>query len=218
MGEKQNIANIYEFFFNVGDDLERESKNKISEFILKPNDEVYLRLSREKNTVPKVYISGEVRYPGDYVLQSASDRISDIIARAGGVLQSSNPDASKLKRKGLEINISFNRLLKKNSRSRSNIFLFHEDSILLEKKTDMVIIEGEVNNPGVYKYTRGLSMKDYVELSGGYTRDASRFSSYVINPNGQTSRNSLFKFSPKISDGSRIVVGRKRGCGTIQLY
>ena len=73
----------------------------------------------------------------------------------------------------------------------------------------MVTILGEVNNPGVYKFTKGLNMKDYVGLSGGYTRDASKFSSYVINPNGQTTKNSFFKFSPKINDGAKIVVGKK---------
>ena len=46
-------------------------------------------------------------------------------------------------------------------------------------------------------------------MAGGYTRDASKFSTFVKYPNGSSSKVSLLKLSPKIVDGSVITVVRK---------
>ena len=97
----------------------------------------------------------------------------------------------------------------KNPRSRDNFKLVDGDRILIGSKPDLVVIEGEVNSPGNYKYHSGNSVRDYIKLSGGFTKDASRFSIFIVFPDGTTKKIKPLKLSPVVSDGSKIVVGRK---------
>ena len=66
-----------------------------------------------------------------------------------------------------------------------------------------------MNNPGTYQFTSGKTVSDYIDFSGGLTKDASRFASFVTYPDGKSEKISLFRLSPKIYDGSIITIGRK---------
>ena len=50
---------------------------------------------------------------------------------------------------------------------------------------------------------------DYIRLAGGFTKDASKYATYVKYPDGTSSKISLLRFMPKITDGSIIIAGRK---------
>ena len=54
-------------------------------FTLMPYDQVFVRRSRGYEKQRMVYVRGEVQYPGTYVIKNKSERISDIVERAGGV-------------------------------------------------------------------------------------------------------------------------------------
>ena len=54
-------------------------------FVLLPYDQVFVRRSPGYEEQRMVYVRGEVQYPGTYVLKNKSERISDVIARAGGL-------------------------------------------------------------------------------------------------------------------------------------
>lgn len=205
-GKVLNSLNV--ITFNIDKDFIVNSKNKINNTLVEPFDMVYVRLNNEKSEIKKVEIEGAVKFPGEYVLLSTDEKVADIIQRAGGLTEDSYILASKFLRNGLEISISFEKILR-NKRSKSNISLSQGDKIIIGYKSNMVTIEGEVNNPGTYTYDSGSRLSDYIDYSGGLTRDASRFSSYVVNPDGKTTKLSMFKLSPKIKDGARIVIGRK---------
>lgn len=83
------------------------------------------------------------------------------------------------------------------------------DEIFVGSKTNIVSVVGEVNNPGNYQFVKGKTIDDYIDFSGGFTKDASRFSTFVTNADGRSEKISVFKFSPKIYDGSIITVGKK---------
>ena len=69
-----------------------------------------------------VTISGQVPFPGEYVILKSDEKISDIIERAGGVLPNGNLEASKFIRDKRTINISFEKILKrKNSELNFNV-------------------------------------------------------------------------------------------------
>ncbi len=55
-------------------------------FLLKPYDNVQIRRSPGYSAQQFVSINGEVLFAGDYVLEKRNERISDIIRRAGGIL------------------------------------------------------------------------------------------------------------------------------------
>ncbi len=56
-----------------------------SGFVLKPYDEVYVRKSPDYQTQRNVYVGGEVNFEGNYALSYKTERLSDLITRAGGL-------------------------------------------------------------------------------------------------------------------------------------
>ncbi|WP_164714188.1 SLBB domain-containing protein [Chitinophaga rhizosphaerae] len=71
----------------------------MSGFSLQPFDEVIVRRSPVYHEQQSVSIDGEILYPGQYVLRSKEDRISDILNRAGGLLPDAYPEGAVLLRK-----------------------------------------------------------------------------------------------------------------------
>lgn len=70
------------FNFPINENLTLE---KGSQFLLEPFDLVVIRESPFYEDQRVVKIEGQVIYPGNFVLQSREDRISDVLLRAGGL-------------------------------------------------------------------------------------------------------------------------------------
>ena len=71
---------------------------------------------------------------------------------------------------------------------------------------NLVKILGEVNNPGNYQFIEGNRLNDYIELAGGYNKNAYRYGTFVEYPDGTASKVNIISRSPKIKDGSVISV------------
>jgi protein involved in polysaccharide export with SLBB domain len=78
-------------------------KNGDADFKLKPFDivSVYTLPGYEKQSTVKV--EGEVLFPGYYTIKQKNEKISDVIARAGGLTASADADGGTLKRDNLAI-------------------------------------------------------------------------------------------------------------------
>ena len=71
------------FQFQVDKDLALGEAD--ATFTLMPYDQVFVRRSPGYEEQQMVYVRGEVQYPGTYVLKNKNERISDVVARAGGL-------------------------------------------------------------------------------------------------------------------------------------
>ena len=171
---------------------------------LKPFDIVTVRPDPFFKFQKKVIVDGFVHYPGKYVIESSGEKISDIIKKAGGLLPNAYPAASRLIRNGDSLNISFEKLLR-NPRSRYNFEIAENDVIYIGQKSNLVSISGGVNVDGLYQYSNGKTLNDFVKMAGGFTKNADRLQSFVLYPDGTNKKNGLFK-SPKIKDGSKIII------------
>ena len=200
-----NNQNIFKI-----DNQNKESIKLIQKITLplEPYDLITVRPDPYFKTQGKVSINGLVYYPGEYVIKNPNEKITDIIQRAGGLRPDAYPQASTLIRNGELIGISFEKIIKRPN-SELNFIVNEGDSISIGFRPSLVKIEGEVNSPGNYQYFKGKRINDYVKIAGGFTRDASRFSTFVRYPNGSTNKVGLLSFSPRVIDGSVIVVGRK---------
>ena len=71
------------------------------------------------------------------------------------------------------------------------------------------LVQGEVNNPGLYKYIPGDNVKDYIDKAGGET-DSSNYILYS-KANGETNKIGFGWFSgnPTAFDGSVINVTKE---------
>jgi protein involved in polysaccharide export with SLBB domain len=79
-------------------DIDEGLKDQNTNFTLRPYDivSVYSLPGYEVQKIVKV--EGEVVYPGFYTIQKKNEKISDIVARAGGLTQSADVEGSSLKR------------------------------------------------------------------------------------------------------------------------
>jgi len=86
------VAQVYSV--NVSPDLKTEDTN----FSLQPYDIVSVYSLPGYETQKIVKVEGEVIYPGYYTIQKKNEKISDIVARAGGLTQSADIEGGSLKR------------------------------------------------------------------------------------------------------------------------
>ncbi|MCA1749217.1 MAG: hypothetical protein LC634_06685 [Sphingomonadales bacterium] len=77
--------------------------------------------------------------------------------------------------------------------------------------TQTVVVGGEVELPQTMLWTPGNDARDYVQLSGGFTRLANRSDTLVIHPDGSVQRGG------QVRAGDRILVPPKAPGYTLQL-
>ena len=80
------------------------------EFILQPYDQVLILRQPEFEMPQSVKITGEVSVPGEYMLLTKNDRITDLLARANGLLDTAYPEGARFFRQQDElgrINVDF---------------------------------------------------------------------------------------------------------------
>lgn len=83
------------FTVTLGDGLQTEDGKDL---ILDPFDQVYIRKSPSYNTQNTVTIAGEVLFAGSYALENTGVRVSEIIAKAGGITPAGFIDGASLQR------------------------------------------------------------------------------------------------------------------------
>ena len=88
------IAEVFTFAFKDGYVLDGEAR-----FVLQPYDHVVVRRSPSYTEQAKVTVKGEVVFPGDYTLTIRTERLSDLVANAGGVNQWAYVKGARLTRK-----------------------------------------------------------------------------------------------------------------------
>ena len=68
----------------------------------------------------------------------------------------------------------------------NNFVLFDGDKIYIPDRPQSVNVVGEILNPTTLQFKPGLSIQEYILLSGGYTTNADKNRIFIILPNGQS--------------------------------
>lgn len=92
---EQSNQLVETFTFNLENGL---VAGKDLEFNLMPYDMVQIRKSPAYSAQETVSLTGEVLFPGAYVLEKRTERISDVVKRAGGILESAYVKGAYLNR------------------------------------------------------------------------------------------------------------------------
>jgi protein involved in polysaccharide export with SLBB domain len=208
--------------------------NNGTPFYMEPFDIINVRYSKGYSVQKKVSIKGEVQYQGAYVLKNKNERISDLIQRAGGLTQYAFVKGASLTRKiaprdkasfknlieveGLEeteptplefkVSIDLESVLK-NKGSDFDMYLEEGDVLNIPSRLQTVKVTGMVLQPSLVPYKEGLSLKKYIEQSGGYSAAAKKSKIYVSYANGDvktTKRFFYIKSYPKLAPGAVIFV------------
>ncbi len=181
---------------------------------LSPYDNVLVLRQGGWSLQRTVVISGQVKSPGRYSLRSKTERLADVLARAGGLTAEAYPGGIEFYRayagarptgtdrlqpidrsngvrrdslpSGLpeRVGIDLPRVLK-DPKFRDNVILMGGDSILIPEFNPIVMVQGAVNSPGPVAFTPGKNLDWYVDAAGGYTQTGDNRHPYVTQPNGE---------------------------------
>lgn len=138
------IGEMYTFALKDGFVVDGEAG-----FVLEPYDQVYVRRSPGYQPQVNVTVTGEILYDGTYALTSKSERLSDLVKKAGGVTPYAYVKGAKLMRKANEEEIArMKDVMEMMQREMGNASM---DSLKLDAETNYSVgidLEAALNNPG----------------------------------------------------------------------
>src|SRR3954462_14500815 len=186
----------------------------VPDVALRPYDNVLIMRRPGWETQRLVFLTGQVKHPGRYALRTKTERLRDLITRAGGLTneayaggiqffrsyqqgfqpsddqpprldQPPEPSKDTLPRGYNErVGIDLPKVLK-DPKSRDNVILAGGDSVYIPEYNPIVMVQGAVNSPGADPYTPGKSLDWYVNAAGGYTQTSDKKHPYVTQANGK---------------------------------
>jgi polysaccharide biosynthesis/export protein len=157
------------------------------EVVLQPYDQVLIKRQSEWELPRRVSVQGEVNSPGEYTLKTKSDRLSDVITRAGGLTTSAYASGIVFIRRSsnnLRIGADLPAVLR-NPNVPDNVSLVDGDSIFIPQYTPVVTVRGAVNAPTGIAYLPGADIDYYVRSAGGETTHGDFSRAYVAQPGGK---------------------------------
>jgi protein involved in polysaccharide export with SLBB domain len=185
----------------------------IPDIPLKPYDNVLIMRRPGWDLQRLVYLTGQVKHPGRYALKNKTDRLKDLVERAGGLTEQAYAGGIQFYRSyrpGLQpvddrpprldlaegrtdtlprgfaerVGIDLPKVLKEDD-ARDNVILAGGDSIHIPEYNPIIMVQGAVNSPGAVPYNPGKSLDWYVDAAGGYTQLSDQKHAYVTQPNGK---------------------------------
>ena len=172
-------ANNHKEVFNV---TPQEAKS----FVLADGDLITIDTAMERfeNTVE---IRGAVFRPGQYQIGGNINTISQLIKAADGVTEEAFMGRAVLQRMKADrstevISLDLDGILNHHA---GDLPLSSEDMIIVLDQSEIInarnlTIEGEVRNPGQYKYSDNMTIEDLVVMAGGLT-DAASFAKVDVS-------------------------------------
>ncbi len=119
--------------------------------ILEDQDIILVNKHEDLNKYYYIEITGEIMLPGIYSVLPG-ERLIMLVNRAGGFASNAYTDDLNLTRE-----------------------LIDEEKIVIPSKADekiYVVITGEVFNPGTYNVSKGITIRDMIDIAGGLTVNA----------------------------------------------
>lgn len=146
-------------------------------------DHVYVYSVFEPEPTPVVRITGSVKKPGVYSFSNGM-RVSDIIARAGGLEKNAtllNAELSRMIKNEngvsfLNTPINLKKIMIEHDANEDTI-LQEDDSLFIRqipewRVEDTVVVSGEVLFPGTYAITKNERLSSVIQRAGMFTKEA----------------------------------------------
>ncbi len=181
------------------------------EFELQPYDQVLILRQPDFEMPGSVIITGEVSVPGVYTLLTKTDRVTDLVDRAGRILPNGYPEGARLYRSvddmgRIDLDL---RAAISDPAGIDDVTLMDGDSLHIPVYSPTVVVQGAVNSPVTVQYRAGQSFDYYVAAAGGFRNDADKGRTSVRFASGLAQTRSKFLFwssYPEPGPGSTISV------------
>ena len=218
------------------------------------NDHVMVPYFNNLDPHDMVEIIGEIKYPGHYPINSGGKTVREIIVDAGGFLPYAdsskvylnNNEIAKIPDRELERILLIEEVARsieekayvkarirtqKGSLEISSINrintepITNGDVIYIPRYFPYIEIIGAVNAPGRYTYNKSYKAKDYIEMAGGISKNASRKKFLVKATTGQRIKlkdkqsleNGDIIFIPELLEYNEWYVAKETVAGIYQL-
>lgn len=213
--------------------IEKVAYDKIKvkgQFQLEPYDIVIVRPVADFELQEVVYITGQVKFPGPYILTKNDERLKDIVKRAGGLKYDAFPSGATLVRKTGEkqgdIFINLDKAMS-GFNNYENIVVRNGDMLFVPKKENVITIYTNATKADIafsdlkrtndkiqISFQGRKSAKWYInQFAGGLNRKADKYSIRVVEPSGRinsTKRYLGFIYNyPDVVEGASIYVDLK---------
>lgn len=182
-----------------------------SGFQLRHEDRVFVRRLPGFVTPQTVVVAGEVMYPGPYAIQRRDERLSSLLARAGGVTPEGYVPGARLLRDSVLVGIDLEAALDDPGRDE-DVILQPGDQLIVPAYDGTVKVQGSVAFESRVIYRKGMDLGDYLSESGGPLPEADLGRISVLYPSGQRAtvqRALWWRTYPRIEPGSTIIVPAK---------
>jgi polysaccharide biosynthesis/export protein len=192
--------------FDVDKDLKISTAD--ARTLIQPFDKIIVRKSPRYEEQKTVLIEGEVKFPGSYTIKDKTQRITELIALAGGLRDGAYPKGATFNRDSTQIAVDLDVIIK-NPLAQENLLLLQGDRLFIPRVLETVKLSGELLNPISVAYRPGLSVKDYISQAGGFTDKAAKRRVFVKYANGFSDKTKTFLFFntyPKVEPGAEVIV------------
>lgn len=152
-------------------------------FRLMPYDKVYVRKSPAYSEQQSVWIGGEVLFEGLYVLESQSERLSDIVRRTGGFTSKACVRDARLKRRMNETELLRRAKLIQKAETSSSDSISIAKLDLNESYYVGIDLNEAIKNPGG---SADLVLRDGDELVIPQVENTVKINGEVLHPNAVT--------------------------------
>ncbi|AKI96483.1 SLBB domain-containing protein [Kosmotoga pacifica] len=161
------------------------------------------------------YVLGEVRNPGNIVLDAQQASIAQLIAAAGGLKDTAEENEFQIvKKDGKRLTITVENYPK--DTKLTTIFLEPGDSLfILNGYSNWIKVIGEVGKPGVFKYQEGVTLTRVIAEAGGIKETGDPEEIAVITRLGNSTQRQVYNLNdifagksadPVLKKGSTVIV------------
>ncbi len=151
-----------------------------------------------------IHILGEVTNPGTYKI-IPSDRVSDALKYAGGVLPNGSERTIQLRRGDQSQTLDMFAYKYRGS-LQNNPYLMENDVVFVSVKKGEFEIEGPVNRPGNYEMTRKISLIEAINMAGGFASGVSRQDTIRVVRFGAEEKKEILEVSSSKQDLSKFTI------------
>jgi protein involved in polysaccharide export with SLBB domain len=186
------------------------SYDDADQFKVKVNDKIFVYENINYSNNFTYRVEGAVYKPGTYPFRGEKLTVGEAMSIAGGLTELSSPSNISVKQEFTVVNDEGNEVT--TSQTVNNITLDFEigiNSIIIASPVENVVrVEGNVYNPGLISFNKKYNYPRYIELAGGFRKNALKNKTYIKRANGNIEKvNGYFLSRLKnVYPGDTIVV------------
>ena len=177
-------------------------------FLLMPNDKIFVYENINYRNSFTYRVEGQVGRPGTYPFKKGLN-VGDALSLAGGITELSSINNIVVFQEFTQIDELGNRSSTQINVSNADLdFEIGGNSVISVTPFENVVrVDGNVYNPGLVAFKRGLTLYEAIVQSGGYKPNSMKKRVYVTKANGEVDKANIFRGrAKKLNPGDVVFV------------